>query len=238
MIRGCCERCHVAFERRSGSRDSGRFCSRKCADIALREVRRERLMDMVAPKMERARVNREAIARGRALPQAECRVCEGPVYYPRRVLCGPECQRVWELRDAIAHQRRRKKVRKCACRDCGAAFMNHYGNKRRLFCSEACARRYGRRLAKAGRRARQRGAQSEPVDPMIVFRRDKWMCRLCGGKAPSTLRGSRHPQAPEIDHIVPLSRGGEHSYANTQCAHRRCNAAKGSRVVGQLRLVG
>jgi 5-methylcytosine-specific restriction endonuclease McrA len=32
-----------------------------------------------------------------------------------------------------------------------------------------------------------------------------------------------------IDHIKPLSKGGEHSYANTALAHYGCNARKRDR---------
>jgi 5-methylcytosine-specific restriction endonuclease McrA len=33
-----------------------------------------------------------------------------------------------------------------------------------------------------------------------------------------------------VDHVVPLARGGEHSYANTQPACPPCNMSKGARV--------
>ena len=32
--------------------------------------------------------------------------------------------------------------------------------------------------------------------------------------------------APTIDHIVPISLGGEHSYANCQAVHFMCNSKK------------
>ena len=32
----------------------------------------------------------------------------------------------------------------------------------------------------------------------------------------------------EIDHIVPLHRGGSHDMSNTQCLHRRCHQMKNS----------
>ena len=38
--------------------------------------------------------------------------------------------------------------------------------------------------------------------------------------------------------LVPLSRGGEHSYMNTALAHLRCNLAKQNNGGGQLLLVG
>jgi 5-methylcytosine-specific restriction endonuclease McrA len=33
--------------------------------------------------------------------------------------------------------------------------------------------------------------------------------------------------APELDHIIPLSAGGAHTLDNVACAHRSCNLEKG-----------
>ena len=51
---------------------------------------------------------------------------------------------------------------------------------------------------------------------------------------------SRSKEAPSIDHIVPLSKGGEHSYANCALAHTGCNSAKSACAFGggQLLLLG
>lgn len=47
------------------------------------------------------------------------------------------------------------------------------------------------------------------------------------------------PLAASIDHVIPLSVGGDNTRANVQLAHRRCNTAKNNRGGGeQLRLVG
>lgn len=35
----------------------------------------------------------------------------------------------------------------------------------------------------------------------------------------------------QVDHIIPLSKGGEHSYRNVQLAHAFCNQSKGSKVI-------
>jgi 5-methylcytosine-specific restriction endonuclease McrA len=37
------------------------------------------------------------------------------------------------------------------------------------------------------------------------------------------------PLAPTIDHIVPVSKGGDDTRANVQLAHFRCNSVKGNR---------
>lgn len=35
---------------------------------------------------------------------------------------------------------------------------------------------------------------------------------------------------PSVDHIVPLAKGGLHSWDNVQLAHFKCNTLKGARV--------
>jgi 5-methylcytosine-specific restriction endonuclease McrA len=37
-------------------------------------------------------------------------------------------------------------------------------------------------------------------------------------------------QAWDLDHVIPLSKGGEHSYDNVQVTHPSCNRKKGAKV--------
>lgn len=77
------------------------------------------------------------------------------------------------------------------------------------------------------RRARLRGAFVEVVIPALVFERDLYICQICGQPCPS-MATVPQPDAPTVDHIVALSNGGEHSYANTQCLCFMCNSTKGA----------
>jgi 5-methylcytosine-specific restriction endonuclease McrA len=108
-----------------------------------------------------------------------------------------------------------------------------------VFCSETCATRQYRRLDRAREHARRRAIRSvtiETVDPLLVFERDGWVCQICRIITPRGMRGTHDPRAPELDHIVPLAAGGEHSYRNTQCACRDCNGKKGDGGHGKRRL--
>jgi hypothetical protein len=87
-------------------------------------------------------------------------------------------------------------------------------------------------------RARQYGVQYEHVDKRKVFARDKWRCGICGDKVDKRLKWP-HLFSVSLDHVIPMSRGGDHTYANTQCAHLICNMRKHNGGSGeQLALIG
>lgn len=55
-------------------------------------------------------------------------------------------------------------------------------------------------------------------------------CARCGHNIDPTL-DARHPLSFTLDHVVPLSRGGNLlDPANARAMHRRCNSARGNRV--------
>lgn len=51
-----------------------------------------------------------------------------------------------------------------------------------------------------------------------VFLRDEHTCQYCGGSAEN------------VDHVLPRSRGGDHSWSNVVAACRRCNSRKEDRT--------
>ncbi|MSS84495.1 HNH endonuclease [Actinomycetaceae bacterium WB03_NA08] len=73
------------------------------------------------------------------------------------------------------------------------------------------------------------GGRFDVVDRFVVFERDGWICQLCGGPVDPELKRPDVMSA-SLDHVVPLSLGGDHSMENSQLAHLSCNSAKGSRV--------
>jgi 5-methylcytosine-specific restriction endonuclease McrA len=85
------------------------------------------------------------------------------------------------------------------------------------------------------RRAARRGGVSEPYTLAEIAERDGFRCALCGDAVPMD---AKVPGllAPTIDHIVPVSRGGDDTRANVQLAHFSCNSAKGARDIKRLAL--
>ncbi len=114
--------------------------------------------------------------------------------------------------------------------------------RRGTYCSQNCRRQSegflsAKRANKARRRAIRKGTdRTDRFDPYQIFVRDRWFCQLCGVKTPEPLRGQMVWNSPELDHIVPLAKGGTHTWDNVQCACRQCNGQKGAKPLGQPRL--
>ena len=61
-----------------------------------------------------------------------------------------------------------------------------------------------------------------PLTRRALFARDGGRCVYCGGVATS------------VDHVVPRSRGGKHSWDNVVAACRRCNHLKADRHLAEI----
>lgn len=97
------------------------------------------------------------------------------------------------------------------------------GREKRAAAGSAQAqenKRAKRRTMKLKRERLIRGTRCENVKHQEIAERDGWKCAICGGKV--TRRNW------SLDHIVPLSAGGAHSYANCALAHRVCNSRRGA----------
>lgn len=91
---------------------------------------------------------------------------------------------------------------------------------------ERCARHNAMRKA-----LRRHSPQATPVDRIAIANRDHWRCHLCGKKI--------RRQDLTLDHLIPVSQGGQHVDSNVAAAHRSCNSSRqAGRVPAQLRLLG
>jgi 5-methylcytosine-specific restriction endonuclease McrA len=68
-------------------------------------------------------------------------------------------------------------------------------------------------------------ARRAALNRRAVFARDGARCQYCTAPAES------------IDHVVPRSRGGEHSWENVVAACRPCNARKRDRLLSETTMV-
>lgn len=116
-----------------------------------------------------------------------------------------------------------KTPKKCAC--CGKVFYSAFSDKK--YCSEHC-KKCGNGSIK--RRCKKYGAAFDSsVTPEKIFARDCYKCRICGRMCDmhdTSWNGFIGALYPTIDHIIPLAKGGSHTWDNVQCAHAICNSAK------------
>lgn len=214
-----CQWCKASFKKKPGGGRVYKFCSRTCF-FGYKAANKAR-------PVEKTRVCLSGCGASVSAAGRSCQLC---------VERGRESKRLAALK---------REPRPCA--ECGVVFTPSYGNAR--LCSRSCrkarqkklpsyaaTRARLKRIHKGVRRARLRTTQVQPVDPMSVFERDGWRCQICHCATPRRYRGTMRPNAPELDHIVPLALGGAHTYTNTQCACRSCNGSKGATIAGQFRL--
>lgn len=135
------------------------------------------------------------------------------------------------------------------CRRCGAGIKQDT----KQFCKRHCDRcnkaaRSARnaKLRRLGlipkgndrRRARHFGVEYEPIKRKLVFDAHNWICAYCGIETPERIKGMNKPNSPELDHIMPISKGGPHTYSNVQLLCRACNAIKSDKQLSQASTKG
>ena len=117
------------------------------------------------------------------------------------------------------------------CSVCGKEFKTN--KTRKYTCSIEC-RKY-RHDRQSDRRYKGIKKDSD-ISLFKLSERDRCQCQICGmtvnwddwtEKSGHKVSGNLYPS---IDHIVPISRGGTHTWDNIQLAHRKCNSSKGVKL--------
>ena len=127
-----------------------------------------------------------------------------------------------------------KQVTFIVCENCGKLFIGT--NK---YCSKRCAERKceGRKEKARLQRAKANGNIDKDITLDKLIHIDNNICGICGKECNSDdykkdngtfIVGSLYPS---IDHIIPLSRGGTHTWNNVQLAHMICNSIKNNKIL-------
>ena len=146
--------------------------------------------------------------------------------------------------DCTKEEIRAEKMKKY-CVYCGALLPN----RKRRVCDE-CNHKHEvekrrRRGTLSERRRYKRAKQNGKIDWSIslekLMERDGNICALCGKPVDVndyhvTDDGTfmAHMKYPSIDHVLPLSKGGTHTWDNIKLAHISCNSWKGNKSRGVL----
>lgn len=130
---------------------------------------------------------------------------------------------------------------KCVCIECGKEFLSI---RKRSLCSDACRKERSNRRRRQShsdwskknnreRIMRMNGEYDNDITLKSLSNRYDGTCAICGEPVDWNdfhkndngvfIAGDLYPS---IDHIHPISRGGTHTWANVQLAHRICNSIK------------
>lgn len=167
---------------------------------------------------------------------ASCTYCGTPhtrrtPYIPTRATyCTPSCA------TEAASVRRGYRPRQRSCERCETPIQ---WDRHRIhrYCTECKAVRHkeNRKANKTGthrHRAKQRGLPYVPIKPLTIYRRDHWICGICGLNVDPTLKFPNRLSA-SLDHVIPMARGGGHLPDNVQLAHWACNVRKRDTLTGR-----
>ena len=90
------------------------------------------------------------------------------------------------------------------------------------------------RRSSASHKRRTKLNVGDVIDLYELAKRDNWMCGLCHKKINKRNKHKAkklHLRGPSMDHILPLSKGGLHTWDNVQLAHYICNSLRGNKEI-------
>jgi 5-methylcytosine-specific restriction endonuclease McrA len=140
------------------------------------------------------------------------------------------------------------------CKHCNKEFgidikLNNLGVVARFneYCSEKCVKdlivknkRLNRRKRRSiyGRIERDKeiatyyGNKYEPINRRYVYMKHNYICTSCGVKCIHPNKYSyNQSNAATLDHIIPKSKGGSHTYNNVTLLCRLCNTKKSDKIL-------
>lgn len=126
------------------------------------------------------------------------------------------------------------------CVECGVTFTaTQLGNK---YCSKRCSSRVGDRTKRARRRLRiNSNGLVDAITLGELMNRDNNECYLCNEECDRddyVISDEGHfvvgMNYPSVDHVMPIAKGGTHTWDNVRLAHHYCNTLKNDRLIDEV----
>jgi 5-methylcytosine-specific restriction endonuclease McrA len=103
---------------------------------------------------------------------------------------------------------------------------NNINNKKYMQTPKGKEQMYKRNMI---RRSRGFKVDFTPHQRMEIINRDNWTCQCCGIKVHDEKRNDE--RKAHIDHIIPISKGGNSSPENLRLLCRTCNLSKSDKII-------
>jgi len=202
-----CQYCKDKFKRQQFQK----FCSFECSTEQKKKEKMIRLLIKTIIKIP---------------PKINCLHCNKEFLKTThdKVYCSKTCS-------AMAHKERNKKVYVRKCKECSEEYLT--SDSRLMCCSKMCSNRYNWRNSYLIRRRRvnENGDFESGISAKGISKRDGDVCYLCENKVRWDVN-YLDDYYPTIDHVIPISKGGTHTWDNVRLAHRLCNMYKRDNEVG------
>ena len=241
-----CELCNSEFEVKRNRLKNQKYCSEECSKyVADRRDKRSRggpidkECNLCGKKFKTHKTgysiqkycsdycrNKDYAIKNRVVTYNECKYCSGKFKVgKRKVFCSEGCANKQEELE------KKKRWRFKKCKYC-EQWHYKYNN---VYCSEECRRKGNRlydelRKNKRLERARKNGQFDADIDIYKLIERDGGYCYLCGDDVLFTYHYN-DPKYPTIEHVMPIARGGTHSWDNVKVACRECNTRKSTTLI-------
>lgn len=122
------------------------------------------------------------------------------------------------------------------CANCGKLFVKKIKSKK--YCSIRCRNRAEERRKSEIRDKRiNQNEKDKGITLDKIYKKYEGVCYLCGGKCDYNdykMNGNAFivgNSYPSIEHIIPISKGGTHTYKNIKLAHMICNSHKSNKIL-------
>lgn len=166
----------------------------------------------------------------------KCKVCEHRRSEENKRRTAEAKRKEQEKREEARREKRiaqkcERPVYQRECAECGRAFATT--RKYQICCSPECTKH--RQNRKPDRRLTKYGLKENGITLKKLYSRDGGTCYICGRTCDwndketrpdgTIIAGNRYPS---IEHIVPISAGGQNNWENVMLACRECNTRKGN----------
>jgi 5-methylcytosine-specific restriction endonuclease McrA len=246
-----CANCHTSFIRSRGKRDKNyvlRFCCKECHTEYKRKEYKNKFNDMygedyeiitftndkVIIRCKKCGINIEKITKRIWQSKLICLKCEEEKKLYKELILNDVKDKRKRINNLIKRLDKYKTYADNHIRKCSGCGKEYIYKKNIKYCSRECSNKihwYNNKL-KRERHIKSNGIIDKDITLKKLYQKEKGICYLCGGKCDfndfevvnNVFKVGK--TYPSIEHVIPISKGGNHSWNNIKLAHISCNSKK------------
>lgn len=261
----CKEDCRLranVISKRESRRSKKTVNSGVCQNCAERFVVNHGRMKYCSDKCRQAACyKRNHLSASMKAMNKQCKLCGNlfETVINEKIYCTRDCAKRAKGTREVERKRKERleywKSNPLSCLRCGEEFVRE--DAKQKFCTKECRIKWNREKKSSKYNSKKElkryhsmmdnGNYDRSISVKALIDRVGIKCSICGKdtilsdhyfKNGTFVAGEEYPS---VDHIMPISKGGTHSWDNVQLAHRRCNTKKKAELAyetksGQYRL--